>query len=79
VGLERARRRELAELVPDHVLAHEHRDVLTAVVNGDREADHLGQHHRTARPGLDGFAIVLGLRHLHLLHEMQIDERTLLR
>ena len=60
VRLERARRRELAELVADHVLGDQHRDVLPAVVDGDREADHVRQDHRAARPGLDRLAIVLG-------------------
>ena len=34
VALERARRRELAELVTDHVLGDEHRHVLPAVMHG---------------------------------------------
>src|SRR3984885_16235643 len=36
VSLEDARRRELAELVPDHVLGDEHRDVSLAAVHADR-------------------------------------------
>src|SRR5262245_5959259 len=38
-----AGRRELPELVADHGVGHEHRDVLAAVVHGDRVADH-GRH-----------------------------------
>jgi len=76
VRLESARRGELAELVTDHVLGDEHRDVLPAVVHGKGEPHHLRHHHRTARPGLDGLAIVLGRGHLHLLGEVQIDERA---
>ena len=65
--------------VPDHVLGHEHGDVLLAVVHGERQADHLGDDHRAARPGLDRLAVVLGRRDLHLLRQVQVDERTLLQ
>src|SRR5690606_5155801 len=44
---------ELAELVAHHVLVDQHRNVVAAVVDGDREAHHLRQDHRAARPGLD--------------------------
>jgi hypothetical protein len=44
---------ELAELVADHVLGDEHRDVLAAVVHGDRVAEHGRHDHRPAGPGLD--------------------------
>src|SRR4028118_1002442 len=47
------RRRELAELVADHVLGHGHRDVLMAVINAEREADELRQDRRAAAPDLD--------------------------
>ena len=43
VALERAGQREFAELVADHVFGHVDRDVLLAVVHGDRQADELGQ------------------------------------
>src|SRR5271156_4980348 len=36
VGLESARERELAELVTDHVFRHVHRNMLLAIVDGDR-------------------------------------------
>ena len=52
VAVERARRRELAELVADRVLGDEHRDELPPVVHGEREADHVGRDRRAARPGL---------------------------
>ena len=67
VPLEGARRRELAELVADHVLGDQHRDVLAAVVHGDRQTDHVGNDHRAARPGLDRLAVVPGRGGLHLL------------
>src|SRR5262249_47283888 len=50
VHLEGARRGELAELVADHVFRHQHRHVLTPVVDGNREPHHVGHDHRTPRP-----------------------------
>src|SRR5215813_12003739 len=41
VAVERAGRRELAELVADHLLGDEHRDVLVAVVNAESQPDEL--------------------------------------
>src|SRR4249919_2201114 len=74
-----AGRCELAELVPDHRVGHEHGNVLTAVVHGDRVADHDRHDHRAARPGLDhvvGALVVLGV---HLLHQVAVYERALLQ
>src|SRR5690606_22875412 len=73
-----ARRRELAELVADHGLGHEHGDVLAAVVHRDGVPQHGGDDHRTARPGLDhvlGVGLVLSG---HLLVQVVVDEGTLL-
>src|SRR5881394_3246801 len=74
--LERARRRELAQLVPDHVFGDEHWDVLPAVVYGNRQPDHVGNDHRAARPRLDRLAIALGGGRFHFLQQVKIDERT---
>jgi len=41
--VERARRREFAELVADHVFRDEHRNVLLAVVNAEGEATNCGR------------------------------------
>src|SRR5688572_16746557 len=79
VRLEDTRRRELTQLVADHVLGHEHGQVLLAVVHGNGEPDHLGDDHRAARPGLDRLAIILGRSDLHLLRKVQIDERALFK
>src|SRR5918995_1841330 len=79
VALENPGRRELAELVADHVLGHEHRHVLAAVVHRDREPDHVRQDHRAARPGLDRAAVVLVARDLDLPGEVQIHERAFLQ
>src|SRR5512138_438035 len=79
VRLERARRGELAELVADHVLGDQHRDVLLAVVDRDRETDHVRNDHGATRPGLDRLAVALGGGDFHLLQEVKIDERTFLQ
>src|SRR6185369_9457648 len=79
MSLEDARRGELAQLVADHVLGDQHRNVLFAVVHGQRQANHFWSDHRAARPGLDRLAIVLARGNLHLLGQVQIDERTFLQ
>src|SRR6266511_1753091 len=61
---ERPRRGELAELVADHLLGDEDGHVFTAVVDGDRVADHLREDRRGARPGANH---LLGARVVHLL------------
>src|SRR5215475_4673239 len=71
--------RELAELVPDHRLGNEHRHVLAAVVHGDRVAEHRRDDHRAARPRLDDVLGALVVLHVHLLHQVVVDERALLQ
>src|SRR5690349_8425307 len=78
VTLERARQGELAELVTDHVLRHVDRDVLLAVVHGDRQPDEVGRDRRAARPGLDRLLVVDRARGFHLLLQVAVDERALL-
>src|SRR5579859_5655616 len=76
VALENARGRELAQLVPDHVLADQHWHVLPAVVHRDGETHHLGRDHRAPRPGLDGALVVARHRRRDLLGQVRIDERA---
>src|SRR6478672_1900917 len=78
VALEGPRGGELAELVPDHRLGDEHRDVLTAVVHGDRVPEHVGDDRRAARPGLDDCLGALVVRYVHLLEQVVVNERALL-
>src|SRR6476469_6063017 len=78
VTLERAGRCELAELVPDHRLGDEHRDVLAAVVHRERMPDGVGDDGRPTRPGLDDLLAVLLVLDVDLLEQMVVDERTLL-
>src|ERR671927_153970 len=47
------RRREFAELVPDHVFRHRDRDVLLAVVDAEGEPDELRQDRGAPAPDLD--------------------------
>src|SRR5882672_4395583 len=49
---------ELAETVADHVLGHVDRDVLLAVVHGDRVTDERRKDDRRPRPGLDDLLLV---------------------
>src|SRR5688572_9970313 len=77
VTLEGPGEREFAELVSDHVLVDQNRDVVLAVMDGQREADHLRQDHRATRPGLD--RLLVGTRGLHLLHQVVVDERAFLQ
>jgi hypothetical protein len=77
-AVEGPRRRELAQLVTDHVLGREHRDELPPVVHGERQPEHLGDDRRAARPGLED---LLGLQPLHLDHllpQVGVDERAFL-
>src|SRR6202040_895568 len=79
VALERPGRRELTELVPDHRLGDEHRDMLAAVVHRESVPDHVGDDRRAARPGLDDLLRVLLVLHVDLLEQMVVDERALLQ
>src|SRR3954447_16178615 len=74
-----AGRRELAELVTDHRVGHEHRDVLATVVHRDRVADHGRHDHRATRPRLDHVVRALVVLAVHLLDQVVVDEGTLLQ
>src|SRR5690606_12592564 len=69
-------RRELTELVTDHVLGHVHRNELVAVVHHDVGADELRKNRGATRPGLDGAAALVPLRAFHFVEQMMVDERT---
>src|SRR4029079_12349742 len=74
-----AGRRELAQLVTDHRVGHEHRDVLAAVVHGERVADHGRHDHRAARPRLDHVVGPCVVLRVHLLDQVVVDEGALLQ
>jgi hypothetical protein len=70
VTLEGLGRGELAQLVTDHRIVDEHRDMLPTVMDGESVTDEIGENGRTARPGLDdllGAGVVLALSQLVLL------------
>src|SRR5882757_606798 len=79
VPAERARRRELAQLVAHHALGDEHRDVLAAVVHGDRVPEHVGDDRRAPRPGLDHSLGIRVVGDVDLLEQVVVDERPLLQ
>src|SRR5260221_12196866 len=76
VAVERAGRRELAELMPDHVLGNHHRNELLAVVDAEGQADELRQDGRPSRPDLDDLVAAGRACLLRLLQHEAVDERT---
>src|SRR5581483_9163087 len=78
MAAEGPRRRELAELVPDHLLGDEHGHVLAPVVDGDRVAHHLREDRRGPRPRLDHPLVARGVHSLDPRHQALLDERALL-
>src|SRR3954451_17168488 len=76
VALERPRRGELAELVPDHVLLHEPLDELVPVVDLERVPDELGDDRARPAPRADRLlgAALVELR--DLLEQLLRDERA---
>src|SRR6201996_3822805 len=79
VATEGPRGRELAELVPHHRLGDEHRDVLAPVVDGDGVAQHRRDDHGPTGPGLDNSLGALLVLHVHLLHQVVVNEGPLLQ
>src|ERR671910_113871 len=77
VAVEGARRRELAELVAHHLLAHVDGDVLVTVVDPEGEAHELRQDRGAAAPDLDDLATAGAARGLGLLEKVAVDERAL--
>src|SRR5699024_2301406 len=78
VSAEGPRRSEFAEFVADHRLGDVHRDVLAAIVDGERVAEEVRGDHRTTRPGLDNGLRALFVLCVHLLLEVIVNERPLL-
>src|SRR5829696_8422050 len=69
---------ELAEAMADHVLGHVDRNVLLAVVDGDRVTDERGEDHRCPRPGLHDLLLVAPIHLLDPPLEAELDERSFL-
>src|SRR5688572_5078877 len=77
VSLEHPSGRELAELVPDHVLGHIHRDEFLAVVNRDRVPDHFGRNRRAPRPRLVNLALAGRIHVRNGLQKRRVNEGSL--
>src|SRR5271166_5104106 len=75
MAVEGPRRRELAELVADHLFRHEHGNVLVTVVDAEGEPDELRQDGRAAAPDLDDVGAAGPARGVGLLQEIAVDER----
>src|SRR5437899_484470 len=77
VPVEGPRRRELAELVPDHVLGHQHRDEFVPVIDAEGEPDKLRKDRRPARPGPDHLIASRPAPRLRLPAHIAVDQRPL--
>src|ERR687887_2596058 len=76
MAVERPRRCELSELVTDHFLGHQHRNVLLAVVDAESEPDELRQDGRAPAPDPDHLVTAGRARRLRFLEQITVDERT---
>src|SRR6266704_3005192 len=76
VAFEDPRRRELAELVSDHVFLHEHLDELVPVVDLERVPDEFGDDRARATPGLERLFGAALVEHPHAVEQLLVDERT---
>jgi hypothetical protein len=76
VTTERPGRRELSELVPDHLLGDVHVDVVPAVVNQERMPDELRRNGRSTRPRFDRLFAIRRIQPRNLLQQVLVDERT---
>src|ERR1700694_2446057 len=77
MAVERARRRELAELVADHLFRHHHRNVLLPIVDAEGQPDELRQYRRAPAPYLDHLMPTRGTGLLGLLEQIAVDEWAL--
>src|SRR5271157_2129151 len=75
MAVEGPRRRELAELVADHLFRREHGNVLVTVVDAEGEPDELRQDGRATAPDLDDVGAAGPARGVGLLQEIAVDER----
>src|ERR1043166_949560 len=75
--IELSRGRELAELVADHFLGHQHGNVLLPVVDAEGEPDELRQDGRAPAPNLDHLVAPRRTRRLCLFEQKAVDEGTL--
>src|SRR5262249_61098789 len=79
MAAERPGGRELTELVADHRLGDENRDVLAAVVNRDGVAEHRRHDHGAACARLDDVPGALVVLRVHLFDQVVVDKRAFLK
>src|SRR5215470_3054397 len=79
MATERAGGGELPQLVADHRLGDEHRDVLAAVMHRDRVSQHGRDDHGAARPRLDDVPRPLVVLAVHLLQQVVVHKGALLQ
>src|SRR5438105_1432200 len=77
VAVEGPGRSKLSELVPDHVLGHEHRNEFVAIIDAEGEPDELGKNGGSARPGPDDLVASRTARFLRFFQQIPIDKRPL--
>src|SRR5579885_666327 len=77
MAVEHPARREFAELVTDHFLGHQHRDVLLPVIDAEIQTDELRQNGRAPAPDLDHLVTARCARGFRLAQQVAIDERAL--
>src|SRR5499427_6683545 len=76
VAVEHPGRRKLAELVTDHFLVHQHRNVLLAVIDAEIQPDELRENGRAPAPDLDHLVTAGRARGLCLAQQVTVDKRT---
>src|SRR6185369_17600762 len=76
MAVEGAGGRKFAQLVADHVLGHQHGNMLVAVIDAEGDAHELRQDGGTARPGLDHVLAAGSARRFRLLQYVAVDERA---
>src|SRR5207244_6130209 len=76
MAVEHAGRRELAELVADHLLGDQDRNVLLPVVDAEGEPDELRQNGRAPAPDPDQLMAARRARLLGLLEQIAVDKGT---
>ncbi len=78
MSTEKPGRGELSELVPDHVLANEYWHMATAVVYGDRMANHVREDGAGTRPRTQYALLACAVHPLYALEQPLLHEGSLL-
>src|SRR5271166_3123693 len=76
MAVEHSRRRELSELVTNHLFGDQHRNVLLAVIDAECQPDELRQYGRAPAPDADHLVTTRCARGFCLLEQIPVDERA---